>query len=186
MADLTKTGISNFAPGSSYSYSWKVTFGVGTRYPSKDLRYDPQRAGVSSRAHTVYALHYHFVFITKYRKPVLSCDVGTAVRELIRDIVEARTSRFRRGTFGRAHPSAAERPALPRAEPGDAGDQGENVASSPPRSSKAAGGVLGPALVGACLPRVQERERHGQRDCAVYPAPACRAPGRRPVRVSEE
>ena len=37
-------------------------------------------------AHTVYALHYHFVFITKYRKPVLRGDVGTEVRELIREI----------------------------------------------------------------------------------------------------
>ncbi len=37
-------------------------------------------------AHTVYALHYHFVFITKYRKPVLRGDVGTEVRDLIREI----------------------------------------------------------------------------------------------------
>ena len=34
----------------------------------------------------VYALHYHFVFITKYRKPVLRGDIGTAVRDLIREI----------------------------------------------------------------------------------------------------
>ena len=37
-------------------------------------------------AHTVYSLHYHFVFITKYRKPVLRGDVGTEVRDLIREI----------------------------------------------------------------------------------------------------
>ena len=37
-------------------------------------------------AHTVYALHYHFVFITKYRKPVLRGEVGTEVRDLIREI----------------------------------------------------------------------------------------------------
>ena len=37
-------------------------------------------------AHTVYALHYHFVFITKYRKPVLRGDIGTDVRDLIREI----------------------------------------------------------------------------------------------------
>jgi putative transposase len=34
----------------------------------------------------VYALHYHFVFITKDRKPVLRGDVGTEVRDLIREI----------------------------------------------------------------------------------------------------
>jgi putative transposase len=37
-------------------------------------------------AHTVYALHYHFVFITKYRKPVLRGEVGTEVRDLIREV----------------------------------------------------------------------------------------------------
>jgi putative transposase len=37
-------------------------------------------------AHTVHELHYHFVFTTKYRKPVLRGDVGTRVRDLIREI----------------------------------------------------------------------------------------------------
>src|SRR6266436_3623581 len=37
-------------------------------------------------AHTVYSLHYHFVFITKYRKPALRGDVATEVRDLIREI----------------------------------------------------------------------------------------------------
>jgi putative transposase len=37
-------------------------------------------------AHTVYGLHYHFVFTTKYRKPVLVGEIGQTVRELIREI----------------------------------------------------------------------------------------------------
>jgi len=37
-------------------------------------------------AHTVYQLHYHFVFTTKYRKPVLRGEIGQRVRELIREI----------------------------------------------------------------------------------------------------
>ena len=37
-------------------------------------------------AHTVYTLHYHFVFITKYRKPVLRGAIALRVRELIREI----------------------------------------------------------------------------------------------------
>ena len=37
-------------------------------------------------AHTLYALHYHFVFITKYRKPVLRGDIGTEIRDMIRDV----------------------------------------------------------------------------------------------------
>ena len=35
-------------------------------------------------AHTVYELHYHFVFSTKYRKPVLRGEVATELRDLIR------------------------------------------------------------------------------------------------------
>jgi putative transposase len=37
-------------------------------------------------SHTVYLLHYHFVFIPKYRKPVLRGEVGVRTRELIREI----------------------------------------------------------------------------------------------------
>jgi putative transposase len=37
-------------------------------------------------SHCVYQLHYHFVFIPKYRKPVLRGEVGHRVRELIRQI----------------------------------------------------------------------------------------------------
>src|SRR2546422_10770569 len=45
-------------------------------------------------AHTVYSLHYHFVFTTKYRKPVLVGEIGHSVRDLIRESVAVRTSRF--------------------------------------------------------------------------------------------
>lgn len=37
-------------------------------------------------AHTVYQLHYHFVFIPKYRKPILRGEVGVRLRDLIREI----------------------------------------------------------------------------------------------------
>jgi hypothetical protein len=37
-------------------------------------------------AHTVYALHYQFVFITKYCKLVLRGEVGTEVRDSIRQV----------------------------------------------------------------------------------------------------
>ena len=37
-------------------------------------------------AHTVCSLHYHFVFTTKYRKPVLGGEIGQALRDLIREI----------------------------------------------------------------------------------------------------
>ncbi len=37
-------------------------------------------------AHSVYELHYHCVFSTKYRKPVLKGEIATDVRALIRQI----------------------------------------------------------------------------------------------------
>ncbi len=40
-------------------------------------------------AHTQYQLHYHFVFIPKYRRAVLRGDVGLRTRELIRQICAA-------------------------------------------------------------------------------------------------
>ena len=42
--------------------------------------------GYRKGSHTVYRLTYHFVFIPKYRKPVLRAAVGLRVRELIREI----------------------------------------------------------------------------------------------------
>jgi putative transposase len=40
-------------------------------------------------SHTVYQCHYHFVFIPKYRKPVLRGEVGTRLRELVREICKS-------------------------------------------------------------------------------------------------
>ncbi len=37
-------------------------------------------------SHTTHLLHYHFVFIPKYRKPVLRGDIAYEVRRLIREI----------------------------------------------------------------------------------------------------
>jgi putative transposase len=42
--------------------------------------------GYRKSSHTVYALTYHFVFIPKYRKPMLRGEIGTRVRELIREV----------------------------------------------------------------------------------------------------
>ncbi len=37
-------------------------------------------------SHAAYELHYHFVFITKYRKPVLKGEIAKRTRDLIREI----------------------------------------------------------------------------------------------------
>src|SRR5271155_4086679 len=37
-------------------------------------------------AHTVFEIHLHLVWITKYRRPALTGEIATRVRDLIRDI----------------------------------------------------------------------------------------------------
>ena len=37
-------------------------------------------------SHVVFQFHHHFVFITKYRKPVLRGDIAYRLRDLIREI----------------------------------------------------------------------------------------------------
>jgi len=41
-------------------------------------------------AHTVHLLRYHFVFVTKYRKPALRGDIAAGVRDLIREICRSK------------------------------------------------------------------------------------------------
>ena len=48
-------------------------------------------------AHAVYELHYHFVFTTKYRKPVLRGDLAVEVRDLIRQICRSNDIEIRAG-----------------------------------------------------------------------------------------
>jgi putative transposase len=40
-------------------------------------------------SHTVYQCHYHFVFIPKYRKPVLRGEVAIRLRDLVREICKS-------------------------------------------------------------------------------------------------
>ena len=40
-------------------------------------------------SHTVYQCHYHFVFVPKYRKPVLRGEVGVYLRDLIREVCKS-------------------------------------------------------------------------------------------------
>jgi putative transposase len=46
-------------------------------------------AAYRKSSHSVYQLHYHFVFSTKYRKPALRGTIGEKVRELIREICKS-------------------------------------------------------------------------------------------------
>ncbi len=47
------------------------------------MGYDPQVKGYRKSSHTTYQLNYHFVFITKYRKPALRGDVAVRLRGIL-------------------------------------------------------------------------------------------------------
>lgn len=54
-------------------------------------------------SHTVYKIEYHFVWVTKYRYPVLKGEVGERVRELIRQTCEAFEIRILKGVVSKDH-----------------------------------------------------------------------------------
>ena len=54
-------------------------------------------------SHTVYDIKYHFVWITKYRYPVLRGEVALRARELLRQGYEANNIRILKGSVGKDH-----------------------------------------------------------------------------------
>jgi len=54
-------------------------------------------------AHTVFTIHLHIVWITKYRKRVLAGEVGTRVRELIRQICREEDVEILKGHVSKDH-----------------------------------------------------------------------------------
>jgi putative transposase len=54
-------------------------------------------------AHTVFEIHLHLVWITKYRRPALSGEVATRVRDLIRDICGQHEVKIMKGQVAKDH-----------------------------------------------------------------------------------
>ena len=54
-------------------------------------------------SHTTYDLKYHLVWITKYRKPVLSGEMSKRVRDLIREICCTQDVEILNGHISRDH-----------------------------------------------------------------------------------
>ena len=54
-------------------------------------------------SHTVYKVEYHFVWVTKYRYPVLRGDVGERVREIVRQTCESFEIRIIKGAVSHDH-----------------------------------------------------------------------------------
>ena len=59
--------------------------------------------GYRKGSHTVYDLKYHIVWITKYRKPVMSGDIAVRVRDLIREISRSLDVEIMKGHVSRDH-----------------------------------------------------------------------------------
>ena len=54
-------------------------------------------------AHTVFEIHLHLVWITKYRRPALNGEVATRVRDLIRDICKEHEVNIMKGHVAKDH-----------------------------------------------------------------------------------
>ena len=59
--------------------------------------------GYRKTSHSVYDIKYHVVWITKYRKPVLSREVGKRMRELIRQVCTSMDIQIIKGHVSRDH-----------------------------------------------------------------------------------
>lgn len=56
-----------------------------------------------SGSHTVYDIKYHFVWITKFRYPILTGDIALRTRELLKQGCEARNIKIIKGSVGKDH-----------------------------------------------------------------------------------
>jgi putative transposase len=54
-------------------------------------------------AHSVFSIHLHLVWITKYRKPVLVGDIALTTRDLLREICRANAVEIIKGHVSRDH-----------------------------------------------------------------------------------
>ena len=54
-------------------------------------------------AHTVFAIHLHLVWTTKYRKPVLTGEVALRVRDLVREISGSNDVKIMKGHVSKDH-----------------------------------------------------------------------------------
>jgi putative transposase len=54
-------------------------------------------------AHSVFEIHLHLVWVTKYRKPVLVGAVGVRLRELVREICGAEDVHILKGHVSKEH-----------------------------------------------------------------------------------
>src|SRR3954452_17049562 len=54
-------------------------------------------------AHTIFEIHLHLVWITKYRQPALTGDVAVRVHDLVRDICGQHEVKIMKGHVAKDH-----------------------------------------------------------------------------------
>jgi putative transposase len=54
-------------------------------------------------AHTKFEIHVHIVWVTKYRKPIMTGEVGSRVRELIRQVCRDEDVEILKGSVSKDH-----------------------------------------------------------------------------------
>lgn len=60
-------------------------------------------SGYRHGSHSVFSIHLHLVWITKYRKPVLIGDVAFQTREILREVCRAESVEIMKGHIAKDH-----------------------------------------------------------------------------------
>jgi len=103
-------------------------------------------------AHTVFEIHLHLVWTTKYRRQALVGEVATRVRDLIRDICAAHEVTIMKGHVAKDHVHLFRVDTAPGDDkPVDAMAEGQACAPPAGRVSAPEETVLGTPCVGARL-----------------------------------
>ena len=101
-------------------------------------------------AHTVYEIHLHVVWTTKYRKPVLVGEAATRVRDLIREICGIHDVKIMKGHVSKDHVHLlVSIPATSDNQPAAAMAEGKNGTQDHVGIPAHQEALLGPAHVGA-------------------------------------
>ena len=120
-------------------------------------------------AHTVFEMHLHLVWITKYRRPALSGEVATRVRDLIRDICAQQEVNIMKGHVAKDHVhlfvSIPPQVTISRRLQWLKGKTAHHLMAEFPPHQEA---VLGTAHVGQRILLLQLRQRHRRDHCEIH------------------
>ena len=121
-------------------------------------------------SHSRFDLKYHFVWITKYRKPILVGEVGMRLRELVREVCRTNEIEILEGAVSRDHVHVLLS-CPPNLSPSKIMQyiKGKSSRKLLMEFKHLAKSVLGPALVGTRLLRGIQRQRDRRSDPGIHP-----------------